>query len=217
MTRDQIKSVQERLNKDLPDMPLLSVDGIDGPKTRSAVSAWQQRRGLKITSSVNDVWLAMAGVSLPKRGIFPTPKQPFPRNIKYLAFHCSATQPEASVESMQQYWKSKGWKRNGYHAIVLADGTVKLLEPLEVVSNGVANYNSVTINICYVGGIDRAGKPADTRTEAQKKAQLAIAKELRSYFPNAIIRGHRDFPNVPKACPSFDTREWFKSNGIDPK
>lgn len=132
------------------------------------------------------------------------------RNINYIAIHCTATQPEASIASIQNYWKNNlGWKNPGYHFIVDSFGNVVNLLPIELVSNGVQGYNSQTINISYVGGIDKSGKPKDTRTEAQKQSILKLLKELRVKFPKAKIQGHRDFPNVKKACPSFDAKKEY--------
>ena len=132
------------------------------------------------------------------------------RNINYIAIHCTATQPEASIASIQNYWKNNlGWKNPGYHYIIDHFGNVVNLLPIELVSNGVQGYNSQTINISYVGGIDKSGKPKDTRTEAQKQSILKILKELRVKFPKAKIQGHRDFPNVKKACPSFDAKKEY--------
>ena len=132
------------------------------------------------------------------------------RNINYIAIHCTATQPEASITSIQNYWKNNlGWKNPGYHYIIDRLGNVVNLLPIELVSNGVQGYNSQTINISYVGGIDKSGKPKDTRTEAQKQSILKILKELRVKFPKAKIQGHRDFPNVKKACPSFDAKKEY--------
>lgn len=132
------------------------------------------------------------------------------RNINYIAIHCTATQPEASIASIQNYWKNNlGWKNPGYHYIIDRFGNVVNLLPIELVSNGVQGYNSQTINISYVGGIDKSGKPKDTRTEAQKQSILKILKELRVNFPKAKIQGHRDFPNVKKACPSFDAKKEY--------
>ena len=132
------------------------------------------------------------------------------RNINYIAIHCTATQPEASIASIQNYWKNNlGWKNPGYHYIIDRFGNVVNLLPIELVSNGVQGYNSQTINISYVGGIDKNGKPKDTRTEAQKQSILKILKELRVKFPKAKIQGHRDFPNVKKACPSFDAKKEY--------
>ena len=132
------------------------------------------------------------------------------RNINYIAIHCTATQPEASIASIQNYWKNNlGWKNPGYHYIIDRFGNVVNLLPIELVSNGVQGYNSQTINISYVGGIDKSGKPKDTRTEAQKQTILKLLKELRVKFPKAKIQGHRDFPNVKKACPSFDAKKEY--------
>ena len=132
------------------------------------------------------------------------------RNINYIAIHCTATQPESSIASIQNYWKNNlGWKNPGYHYIIDRFGNVVNLLPIELVSNGVQGYNSQTINISYVGGIDKSGKPKDTRTEAQKQSILKLLKELRVKFPKAKIQGHRDFPNVKKACPSFDAKKEY--------
>lgn len=132
------------------------------------------------------------------------------RNINYIAIHCTATQPEYSIASIQNYWKNNlGWKNPGYHYIIDRFGNVVNLLPIELVSNGVQGYNSQTINISYVGGIDKSGKPKDTRTEAQKQSILKLLKELRVKFPKAKIQGHRDFPNVKKACPSFDAKREY--------
>ena len=86
---------------------------------------------------------------------------------------------------------------------------VQLLE-IDKVSNGVKGFNSVSINISYIGGIDSKNKPIDNRTEAQKKALFDLLKKLKKQFPKAIIQGHRDFPGVKKACPSFNAKEEYE-------
>lgn len=134
------------------------------------------------------------------------------RNIKYIAVHCTATAQSATVEAIQKYWREHlGWQMPGYHFIIKSDGTVVNLLPIEKVSNGVAGFNSELINVCYIGGIDKAGKPQDNRTPAQKAAMLKLLKELKVKFPNAVIQGHRDFPKVKKACPSFDAKTEYKN------
>ena len=134
------------------------------------------------------------------------------RTIKYIAVHCTATQPTATVSSIQNYWKNeKGWKMPGYHFLIKADGEVVNLLGTDKISNGVKGYNSVSVNVCYVGGVDSKGKPKDTRTAAQKESLLKILKQLKRQFPGALIQGHRDFPNVVKACPSFDAKTEYKT------
>jgi len=137
------------------------------------------------------------------------------RDIKYIVLHCTATQPNAKVESIQAYWRGHlGWKSPGYHYIIQADGQVRQLAEESQVTNGVAGYNSHSIHISYIGGIDKYGRPKDTRTPAQLHAMRQLVIAMHHKYPNAIIQGHRDFPNVHKACPSFDVTLWLKSEGI---
>lgn len=98
----------------------------------------------------------------------------------------------------------------GYHFIIKPEGEVVNLLPIEQVSNGVQGFNFQTINISYIGGIDAKNAPIDNRTPQQKAAILKLLRELKQKFPTAIIQGHRDFPNVKKACPSFDAKKEYK-------
>ena len=131
--------------------------------------------------------------------------------IKYIAIHCTATPQSATIDSIRNYWKNVlKWKQPGYHYIVKPDGSVVNLLDIDKISNGVKGYNHETINISYIGGIDEAsGNPKDTRTDAQKVAIKNLLIQLRAKFPHAIIQGHRDFPNVKKACPSFDAKKEY--------
>ena len=134
------------------------------------------------------------------------------RTIKYIAVHCTATTQKTSISAIQSYWKNQlGWKMPGYHFIVLPDGTAVQLLPIEEVSNGVKGFNSVLINIAYLGGVDAKNNPLDNRTPQQKATLLELLKKYKKQFPKAIIQGHRDFPNVKKACPSFDAKKEYQN------
>ncbi len=61
------------------------------------------------------------------------------------------------------------------------------------------HYNAHSIGICYEGGLDKNGKPADTRTPAQNQALYSLLESLCLSYPDAEILGHRDLPNVHKA------------------
>lgn len=133
------------------------------------------------------------------------------RTIKYIAVHCTATSQKTSISAIQSYWqKQLGWRTPGYHFIVKPDGEIVELLSIEQVSNGVQGFNSQTINISYIGGVDQNNNPTDNRTPAQKAALLKKLKELKIKYPQAKIQGHRDFPNVRKACPSFDAIKEYK-------
>jgi len=129
------------------------------------------------------------------------------RKITHLVVHCTATSQLATVASILQYWKRElGWKNPGYHILIPPDGhSVRLLDD-SLVSNGVAGHNSTSLHVSYIGGIDAHGRPMDTRTVAQKVELMRILVRWKQAHPNAIIQGHKDFPGVKKACPSFEAK-----------
>ena len=132
------------------------------------------------------------------------------RTINYIVIHCTATQPDVTIESIKTYWKENlKWKNPGYHYMIKSDGEIVNTLPIDRVSNGVAGWNSQIINISYIGGIDKSNHSKDTRTKDQKKSIVRLLRELKSKFPKAKIQGHRDFPNVHKACPSFDAKKEY--------
>lgn len=134
------------------------------------------------------------------------------RDIKYIVVHCTATPQTATVSSIQNYWKNTlKWKMPGYHFMIKPDGEIVQLLEIEKISNGVKGFNSVSINISYIGGVDSENKPIDNRTPAQKRSLTDLLTKLKKEFPRAIIQGHRDFPNVKKACPSFNAKEEYKN------
>lgn len=141
------------------------------------------------------------------------------RAIKYIVVHTTATPQTAKISSIQNYWKTQlGWKSPGYHKIIEPNGKVVTLSADSAPTNGVAGYNSNSLHVSYIGGVDAKGKPVDNRTEAQKLALLKVVAEWKEKYPGAIVQGHRDFltPGKPgwKDCPCFDVKSWVKCLGI---
>lgn len=134
------------------------------------------------------------------------------RKITALVVHCTAT-PEGrdvSAKEIDGWHKAKGWAGIGYHFVVRLDGTVEQGRPLEVPGAHVEGHNFDTIGIVYAGGLAKDAKtPKDTRTAAQKASLLKLLADLKRQFPSAVIQGHRDFPKVAKACPSFDAKKEY--------
>lgn len=91
--------------------------------------------------------------------------------------------------------------------VLRRDGSVENGRPLEMVGAHCLNHNLHSIGICYEGGLDANGKPADTRTPEQKVTMRNLLERLRKQFPRAIITGHNMF-NPTKDCPCFDTGEY---------
>jgi N-acetylmuramoyl-L-alanine amidase len=135
------------------------------------------------------------------------------RNIKYIVVHCTATQPTATLEAIRKYWREvrKWGDTPGYHYLVKRNGFVENLLSEKKMSYGAHGHNAECVHVAYIGGIDEKGNPLDNRTNEQKQAIFDLLFSLSEKYPEAKILGHRDFPGVTKACPSFDVRQWLKS------
>lgn len=127
------------------------------------------------------------------------------RTITLLVVHCTATPAGRPVgrDTVDSWHRQWGWSGIGYHYLVGLDGTVETGREEARMGAHCQHHNAHSIGICYVGGTDSQGHPADTRTEAQRLALRRLLSELRGRYPKALIVGHRDL-NPLKACPSFD-------------
>lgn len=135
------------------------------------------------------------------------------KRVKYIVVHCSATMPgqQCDAETIDRWHRQRGWEMIGYHYVVLTDGRVEHGRPLFCQGAHVgkpSGANSVSVGVCYVGGLDSEGRTADTRTEAQRAALRCLLVKLRKLYPEARIVGHRDL-NPGKACPCFDARSEY--------
>ena len=136
------------------------------------------------------------------------------RQIKYLVVHCSAT-PEGrnhTAKDIDAWHRQRGFEGIGYNYVIRLDGTVEEGRDVNKIPSHVKGYNKESIGICYIGGIDKNTlQPKDTRTAAQKEALKKLLTELKKLYPQAEILGHRDFPNVAKACPCFNAKIEYKN------
>ena len=129
------------------------------------------------------------------------------RKITLIVVHCSTVRPSQSSSAAQiDSWhrKERHWKLGiGYHYVVRRDGTIEPGRPEEQIGAHCLNHNRHSIGVCYEGGLDIRGQPADTRTAEQKQAMRQLLEELHGRYPRAIIVGHHDL-NPGKNCPCYD-------------
>lgn len=212
-------------------------DGIWGRLTTESVKAWQRDHSLTPDGIAGPATLTAMGITA-VTGSKPNTEWVYTayagqsitlkrskRRIDYIAVHCTAT-PEgqnrtvAQIRAQHTAPKIKGgngWSDIGYHYVVYLDGTVNIGRDVDIAGAHVEGYNSNSIGISYVGGLENDPHKAykdlrakDTRTNAQKASLLALLMELRKLYPNAKIQGHRDFPKVKKDCPSFDAKTEYR-------
>jgi N-acetylmuramoyl-L-alanine amidase len=132
--------------------------------------------------------------------------------IKFVTIHCAATPEGRDVKAATiSEWDKEKFGQISYHWVIELDGTAVRTLPDNVKGAHVGKANSNNIGICYVGGVDKNMKPKDTRTPAQKRTMRTLIKTYQSRVEKLVVLGHRNWPGVAKACPSFDVRGWIKA------
>lgn len=192
-----VRELQERLH--------LMADGIYGTITYETVRAFQKEHRLTADGIVGPKTRAALD------RFAPLSAQPcadkIDRPVDKFIIHCSAT-PEGrdvSVEEIRSWHLERGFATIGYHYVIYADGSIHLGRPLSRIGAHCKGQNACSVGICYIGGLDTAGNPKDTRTPAQRRALVQLLRTLRREWPKATIHGHNEF--AAKACPCFDVRK----------
>ena len=120
-----------------------------------------------------------------------------------VVIHCSAVKPDqmSSVAQIDSWHRDRGFKFGvGYHYVIRRDGSIETGRPEWMVGAHCLNHNKYSIGVCYEGGLDARGQPADTRTAAQKATLRQLLTDLHRRYPRAVIVGHHDL-NPQKECP----------------
>lgn len=135
--------------------------------------------------------------------------------VRYMTIHCAATPEGRDVKAATiSQWDQARFGQTSYHWVIELDGTMVRTLKDDQLGAHTGGHNTGNIGVCYVGGVDKDNKvPKDTRTEAQKKTLLTLIRTYKERYPGIIIRGHRDWPGVKKACPSFSVEGWLQSVG----
>lgn len=150
-----------------------------------------------------------------------------------IIIHCSATgeNRHVTVEQIDEMHRLRGFlrpvqaenlKHIGYHYYIRRDGTVCPGRLDTEQGAHCTGYNNRSIGVCYEGGLDKNGKPKDTRTEAQKLAIQTLLRTICRKYDIREIMGHRDTsPDTNKngvveagewvkSCPCFDAKNEYK-------
>lgn len=133
------------------------------------------------------------------------------QEVRYIVIHCAATKPDqdVGVDDIRTWHLRRGWFDVGYHWVIRRDGTIEDGRPNDRPGAHARGFNHISLGICLVGGVAEDGEPEDNFTDDQWDALAGLVKGLKVGRPDAEVLGHRDLPNVNKACPSFDARAWW--------
>jgi len=140
------------------------------------------------------------------------------KSTQHIVIHCSATRPsqDVGVADIRKWHKAKGWADIGYHFVIKRNGAIQKGRPVDAIGAHVAGFNATSVGVCMVGGVAEKNftRAENNFTPAQWRSLRKLVAELVAKYPKAAVRGHRDFPKVAKACPSFDAIEWARRNGF---
>jgi len=114
-------------------------------------------------------------------------------------------------EVREWHVNQRGWSDIGYAFIIRRDGKLELGRDMEAIGAHVAGYNSTSVGIALVGGIDENGKAENNFNPAQFETLETVVRYLLLVYPGSEVLGHRDFPHVNKDCPCFDVRDWWRA------
>lgn len=135
------------------------------------------------------------------------------RKIDLIVIHCSATRADRSLtpNDLETQHRRRGFNGTGYHYYIRKDGTVHLTRPIECIGAHVRGWNAHSIGICYEGGLDVHGSPADTRTPEQRAALKLLVHQLLKTFPGCRVCGHRDLSPDRNGNGEIEPEEWIKA------
>lgn len=80
-----------------------------------------------------------------------------------IIIHCSATRAgqDFTAADIDRWHRQRGFRSIGYHFVVRLDGTVEPGRDVALDGAHCTGWNHRSIGICYIGGLDRNGRPAD--------------------------------------------------------
>jgi N-acetylmuramoyl-L-alanine amidase len=139
------------------------------------------------------------------------------RPIDLIVIHCSATPPNRDIgvnDIRTWHVRDRGFRDVGYHYVIRRNGAIEFGRTLDVAGAHAEGFNKKSIGICMVGGVASDLRTVDNFTEAQFTSLDILIRASKHRFPNAKVLGHRDLPNVAKACPAFDVAQWLARRSI---
>ena len=110
---------------------------------------------------------------------------------KYIAVRDTITKPEPAkkmtLEALEAIHCRKGRFGIGFHYLVFMDGTTAVGRGEATVGSHSRNYDTISVSIGVVGGLDEEGNRCNTRTPEQLEAIEYLVKALQQTYPDAEV------------------------------
>lgn len=106
------------------------------------------------------------------------------RSTDLIIVHCSATKPHQDIgatEIRRWHVEDNGWSDIGYHQVIRRSGAIELGRPLHVSGAHARNFNSRSVGVCLVGGLDVEGQPEFNFTDEQMATLETILEFLKRF------------------------------------
>ena len=133
--------------------------------------------------------------------------------IDRIVTHHTVSGNMPTIDNVNNWWRSHGWNRAGYHFLIRNDGSIWQLVPIHAPSWGAgAQANPRSIHIAFAGNFTASNQPS----VAARNAYGWLVNQLlnNSVLPNlrqdTHVTGHRDW--MATACPGFTNaqfRRWI--------
>ena len=115
-------------------------------------------------------------------------------NIRHIVVHSTDTPPHTGIQELTNI---------PYQYVVTKGG--KVLKFKEIA------HNHKTVDIAYLGGLDRKGNHCDTRTAVQNESLFGVLVQLTELFPKATIIGADEIYVYGHPNPGFDIKNWLNN------
>lgn len=134
------------------------------------------------------------------------------RKIDLIVIHCSATRADKDFteHDLDLCHRRRGFNGAGYHFYIRKDGSIKTTRAVEKIGAHAKGYNAHSIGVCYEGGLDCTGRPANTLTGWQEHSLRVLIKVLLKDYPGSRVCGHRDLSPDRNKNGEIEPEEWIK-------
>lgn len=134
------------------------------------------------------------------------------REINLIVIHCSATRENRTLSEhdLEVCHRRRGFNGTGYHFYIRKDGSVIETRPVWKIGAHAKGWNLKSVGICYEGGLDCRGRPANTMTEWQKHSLYVLIRTLQMDYPGCRVCGHRDLSPDLNHNGEIEPEEWVK-------